>query len=88
MDAATWLKQMGDQSGQTDRRARLSELLTYIGSVPALDDLLFEAADRISAFLSAERTTLFMSDTQGQLRAWLGWKTPHASCALPRDRAT
>jgi hypothetical protein len=34
MDAATWLKQMGDQSGQTDKRARLAELLTYIGSVP------------------------------------------------------
>ena len=85
MDAATWLRQMGDQSGQTDRRARLSELLTYIGSVPALDDLLFEAADRISAFLSAERTTLFMSDTQGQLRA-VAWVEDSArELRLPRD---
>jgi type II secretory ATPase GspE/PulE/Tfp pilus assembly ATPase PilB-like protein len=85
MDAATWLKQMGDQSGQTDKRARLSELLTYIGSVPALDDLLFEATDRISAFLSAERTTLFMSDSQGQLRA-VAWVEDSArELRLPRD---
>jgi type II secretory ATPase GspE/PulE/Tfp pilus assembly ATPase PilB-like protein len=85
MDAATWLKQMGDQSGQTDKRTRLSELLAYIGSVPALDDLLFEAADRISAFFSAERTTLFMSDSQGQLRA-VAWVEDSArELRLPRD---
>lgn len=85
MDAATWLKQMGDQSGQTDKRTRLAELLSYIGSVPALDDLLFEATDRISAFFSAERTTLFMSDSQGQLRA-VAWVEDSArELRLPRD---
>ncbi|MGB8299165.1 MAG: GspE/PulE family protein [Polyangia bacterium] len=85
MDAATWLKQMGDQSGQGDKRARLAELLTYIGSVPALDDLLFEVTDRISAFLTAERTTLFMSDAQGQLRS-VAWVQDSArELRLPRD---
>jgi type II secretory ATPase GspE/PulE/Tfp pilus assembly ATPase PilB-like protein len=85
MDAATWLKQMGDQSGQGDNRARLAELLTYIGSVPALDDLLFEVTDRISAFLTAERTTLFMSDSQGQLRS-VAWVQDSArELRLPRD---
>jgi type II secretory ATPase GspE/PulE/Tfp pilus assembly ATPase PilB-like protein len=85
MDAATWLKQMGDQSGQTDKRARLAELLTYIGSVPALDDLLFEATNRVSEFLSAERTTLFMSDAQGQLRS-VAWVEDSArELRLPRD---
>jgi type II secretory ATPase GspE/PulE/Tfp pilus assembly ATPase PilB-like protein len=85
MDAATWLKQMGDQSGQGDKRARLAGLLTYIGSVPALDDLLFEGTDRISAFLAAERTTLFMSDAQGQLRS-VAWVQDSArELRLPRD---
>jgi type II secretory ATPase GspE/PulE/Tfp pilus assembly ATPase PilB-like protein len=85
MDAATWLKQMGDQSVQTDKRARLAELLAYISSIPALDDLLFEATDRISAFLSAERTTLFMSDAQGQLRS-VAWVEDSArELRLPRD---
>ena len=69
MDAATWLKQVGDQSGQADKRARLAELVAYIGSVGTLDDLLFEATDRTSTFFGAERTMLFMSDAQGQMRA-------------------
>ena len=85
MDAATWLKQLGDQSGQTDKRARLAELVAYIGSVPTLDDLLFEVTDRTSAFLNAERTTLFMSDAQGQLRA-VAWVEGSArELQLPRD---
>jgi len=84
MDAATWLKQVGDQSGQADKRARLAELIAYIGSITTLDDLLFEASDRVSAFLSADRTTLFMSDAQGQLRRWLGGRL-RARAALPRD---
>jgi type II secretory ATPase GspE/PulE/Tfp pilus assembly ATPase PilB-like protein len=85
MDAATWLKQVGDQSGQADRRARLAELVAYIGSVVTLDDLLFEATERASAFLSAERTTLFMSDAQGQLRAVAWVKDSVRELRLPRD---
>src|SRR5208283_342145 len=85
MDAATWLKQLGDQSGQTDKRARLAELVAHIGSVSTLDDLLFEVTDRTSAFLNAERTTLFMSDAQGQLRA-VAWVEGSArELQLPRD---
>jgi len=85
MDAATWLKQLGDQPGQTDKRARLAELVAYIGGVATLDDLLFEAADRVSAFLSAERTTLFMSDAQGQLRAVAWVEDSVRELRLPRD---
>jgi type II secretory ATPase GspE/PulE/Tfp pilus assembly ATPase PilB-like protein len=85
MDAATWLKQVGDQSGQADKRARLAELVAYIGSVATLDDLLFEATERASAFLSAERTTLFMSDTQGQLRAVAWVEDSVRELRLPRD---
>jgi len=85
MDAATWLKQVGDQSGQADKRARLAELIAYIGSITTLDDLLFEASDRVSAFLSADRTTLFMSDAQGQLRAVAWVEDSVRELRLPRD---
>ena len=85
MDAATWLKQVGDQSGQADKRARLAELVAYIGSVATLDDLLFEATDRTSAFFGAERTTLFMSDAQGQLRAVAWVEDSVRELRLPRD---
>jgi hypothetical protein len=85
MDAATWLKQVGDQSGQADKRARLAELVAYIGSVTTLDDLLFEATARASTFLSAERTTLFMSDAQGQLRAVAWVEDSVRELRLPRD---
>ena len=85
MDAATWLKQLGDQSGQTDKRARLAELVAYISSVRTLDDLLFEATDRSSAFLNAERTTLFMSDAQGQLRSMAWIEDSVRELRLPRD---
>jgi type II secretory ATPase GspE/PulE/Tfp pilus assembly ATPase PilB-like protein len=85
MDAATWLKQVGDQSGQADRRARLAELVAYLNSIATLDDLLFEATDRISTFFGAERTTLFMSDAQGQLRAVAWVEDAVRELRLPRD---
>jgi len=85
MDAATWLKQLGEQPGQIDRRTRLAELVASIGSVSSLDGLLFEAADRVSAFLSAERTALFMSDVQGQLRAVAWVQDMVRELRLPRD---
>jgi len=85
MDAATWLKQVGDQSGQADKRARLAELVAYIGSVGTLDDLLFEATDRTSTFFGAERTMLFMSDAQGQMRAVAWVQDGVRELRLPRD---
>jgi type II secretory ATPase GspE/PulE/Tfp pilus assembly ATPase PilB-like protein len=85
MDAATWLKQLSDQPGQTEKRARLAELVAYIGSVATLDDLLFEATDRTSAFFGAERTTLFMSDSQGQLRAVAWVENSVRELRLPRE---
>jgi type II secretory ATPase GspE/PulE/Tfp pilus assembly ATPase PilB-like protein len=85
MDAATWLKQITDQPGQTDKRARLAELVAYIGGVATLDDLLFEATDRTSAFFGAERTTLFMSDVQRQLRAVAWVEDSVRELRMPRD---
>ena len=85
MDAATWLKQVGDQSGQADKRARLAELVAYIGSVPPWMTSCSRPLVRASAFLSAERTTLFMSDAQGQLRAVAWVEDSVRELRLPRD---
>jgi type II secretory ATPase GspE/PulE/Tfp pilus assembly ATPase PilB-like protein len=74
MDAATWLKQLGDPAGQNDRRARLAELTNYLTHVASLDDLLFAAMERVSTFMGAKHAALFLPDAQGQLRAvcWAG----------------
>jgi type II secretory ATPase GspE/PulE/Tfp pilus assembly ATPase PilB-like protein len=69
MDAATWLKQLGDPAGQNDRRARLTELTTYLSRVASLDDLLFAAMDHVSSFMGAKYAALFLPDAQGRLRA-------------------
>jgi type II secretory ATPase GspE/PulE/Tfp pilus assembly ATPase PilB-like protein len=85
MDAATWLKQLSEQSGQSDRRARLSELVASIAAVSSLDSLLFEAAEQVSAFFDAVNTSVFMSDAQGQLRAVAWIKDGVRELRLPRD---
>ena len=85
MDAATWLKQVNDQSGQADRRARLSELVANIAAVSSLDSLLFEATEQVSAFFDAVSTSVFMSDAQGQLRAVAWIKDGVRELRLPRD---
>ncbi len=85
MDAATWLKQLNEQSGQPDRRARLSELLAAVAAVGSLDSLLFETTERVSAFFDAVSTSVFMSDAQGQLRAVAWVNDGVRELRLPRD---
>ena len=69
MDAATWLRQMGKDSAQSEKRARLGELCAYLGGLTSLDDLPFDAMDRVAAFFGAQRATIFIPDLENQLRA-------------------
>jgi len=72
MDAATWLRQMGGQIAQPDKRAELTELCTYLGGLPSLDSLIFDGMERIAGFFGAERAVFFIPDRENQLRA-MAW---------------
>jgi type II secretory ATPase GspE/PulE/Tfp pilus assembly ATPase PilB-like protein len=69
MDAATWLRQMGAQAAQPDKQAELTELCTYLTTLPSIDNLLFDGMERIAAFFGAERAAVFIPDRENQLRA-------------------
>jgi type II secretory ATPase GspE/PulE/Tfp pilus assembly ATPase PilB-like protein len=85
MDAATWLRQMGNDSMHSEKRARLGELCTYLGNLTSLDDLLFEAMEKVADFFGAQRAAIFVPDVDNQLRAvaWMGESV--RELRLPRD---
>ena len=85
MDAATWLRQMGNDSAQSGIRARLGELCAYLGNLASLDSLLFEAMEKVASFFGAQRAAIFIPDVENQLRAvaWIGDAV--RELRLPRD---
>ncbi len=85
MDAATWLKQLGDPAGQNDRRTRLAELIAYLTRISSLDDLLFAAMERVSTFMGAKHAALFLPDAQGQMRAVCWAADAVRELVLPRE---
>ena len=52
MDAATWLRQMGGESAQAEKRTQLAELCGYLAGLDTLDNLLFEGMERVAAFFA------------------------------------
>ena len=85
MDAATWLRQMGGESAQTEKRAQLAELCTYLAGLDSLDSLLFEGMEHVAAFFGAERAAAFVPDLDNQLRA-VAWVSDSVrELRLPRD---
>jgi type II secretory ATPase GspE/PulE/Tfp pilus assembly ATPase PilB-like protein len=87
MDAATWLKQMGNDSAQTEKRARLGELCTYLGGLTSLDDLPFEAMERVANFFGAQRAAIFIADMENHLRAVAWIADAVRELRLPQDPA-
>jgi type II secretory ATPase GspE/PulE/Tfp pilus assembly ATPase PilB-like protein len=87
MDAATWLKQMGNDSAQADKRARVGELCNYLGGLASLDDLPFEAMERVAGFFAAQRAAIFISDVENQLSAVAWIADAVRELRLPRDPA-
>jgi type II secretory ATPase GspE/PulE/Tfp pilus assembly ATPase PilB-like protein len=69
MDAATWLRQVGGESTQMERRTQLTELCSQLAGLPTLDNLLFEGMERVAAFFAAERAAVFIPDRDNHLRA-------------------
>lgn len=87
MDAATWLRQMGGESAQADKRAQLPELCAYLTKVATLDDLLFEGMERVASFFAAERAAVFVPDLENQLRAVAWVDDSIRELRLPREPA-
>jgi type II secretory ATPase GspE/PulE/Tfp pilus assembly ATPase PilB-like protein len=85
MDAATWLRQMGNDSVQSEKRALVGELCAYLGNLASLDDLLFDAMERVAGFFGAQRAAVFVPDVDNQMRAvvWIGDAV--RELRLPRD---
>ena len=69
MDAATWLRQVGGESAQKERRTQLTELCSHLAGLPTLDNLLFEGMERVAAFFAAEHAAVFIPDRDNHLRA-------------------
>jgi type II secretory ATPase GspE/PulE/Tfp pilus assembly ATPase PilB-like protein len=74
MDAATWLRQVGGDAGQAERRAQIGELSAELAAMPSLDSLLFDGMDKVAALFGAERAAVFVPDRDNHLRAvaWVG----------------
>lgn len=74
MDAATWLRQMGGEASQANKRNQIGELCNHLAGLATLDDLLFEGMEQVASFFTAERATVFIPDLDNQLRAvaWIG----------------
>jgi len=85
MDAATWLRQMGGESAQAEKRAQLDEICAYLAKVATLDDLLFEGMERVGSFFAAERAVVFVPDLQDQLRSVLWLNDSIRELRLPRE---
>jgi type II secretory ATPase GspE/PulE/Tfp pilus assembly ATPase PilB-like protein len=85
MDAATWLRQMGGESAQAEKRTHLAELCSYLIGLDSLDSLLFEGMERVAAFFGAERAAAFVPDLDNHLRA-VAWVSDSVrELRLPRD---
>jgi type II secretory ATPase GspE/PulE/Tfp pilus assembly ATPase PilB-like protein len=85
MDAATWLRQMGGDSAQTEKRTQLAEVSTYLGELDSLDGLLFDGMERVASFFTAERAAVFIPDLEGQLRAVAWVNDSVRELRLPAD---
>jgi len=70
---------------QSEKRARQGELCTYLGNLASLDDLLFEAMEKVAGFFGAQRAAVFVPDVDNQMRAvaWIGESV--RELRLPRD---
>ena len=86
MDAATWLRQMGAQPAQVDKRAELTDLCAYLASLPTLDNLLFDSPERIATFFAAERAAIFIPDRENRLRAAAWVVDSMRELRLPNDQ--
>jgi hypothetical protein len=88
MDAATWLRQVGGESAQEQKRTQLSELCAALAGFDSLDGLLFEGMERVAVFFAAERAAVFIPDLDNHLRAVAWIAIPFANCACPAIPAT
>src|ERR1039457_2660066 len=85
MDAATWLRQVGGESAQGEKRTQLSELCSALAGLDSLDGLLFEGMEQVAAFFAAERAAVFIPDLDNHLRA-VAWVADSVrELRLPRD---
>ena len=72
MDAATWLRQLGGEAAQAEKRSQAAELCSYLAGLTALDSLLFEGMERVASFFAAARAAVFVPDLDNHLRA-IAW---------------
>jgi type II secretory ATPase GspE/PulE/Tfp pilus assembly ATPase PilB-like protein len=87
MDAATWLRQVGGDAAQAERRAEVAELSAELAAMPSLDSLLFDGMEKVATLFGAEHATVFVSDRDNHLRAvaWVGEGV--RELRLPREPA-
>ena len=85
MDAATWLRQMGGDPAQTEKRTQLTELCSYLTGLDSLDALLFDGMERVAAFFCAERAAVFIPDQDNHLRAVAWISDSVRELRLPSD---
>lgn len=74
MDAATWLRQLGGDAVQAEKRAQIAQLSGELLAMPSLDSLLFDGMEKVSTFFAAEHAAVFVPDRDNHLRAvaWIG----------------
>jgi type II secretory ATPase GspE/PulE/Tfp pilus assembly ATPase PilB-like protein len=85
MDAATWLRQVGGESAQEQKRTQLSELCAALAGFDSLDGLLFEGMERVAVFFAAECAAVFIPDLDNHLRAVAWIADSVRELRLPRD---
>jgi type II secretory ATPase GspE/PulE/Tfp pilus assembly ATPase PilB-like protein len=87
MDAATWLRQVGGDAVQAERRVRIAELSAELAAMASLDSLLFDGMEKVAAFFGAEHAAVFVPDRDNHLRAvaWIGEGV--RELRLPREPA-
>ena len=87
MDAATWLRQVGGDAVQAERRAEVAELSAELTTMLSLDNLLFDGMEKVAALFGAERAAVFVPDRDNHLRAvaWVGEGV--RELRLPREPA-
>jgi len=87
MDAATWLRQVGGDALQAERRAEVAELSAELTTMLSLDNLLFDGMEKVAALFGAEHAAVFVPDRDNHLRAvaWVGEGV--RELRLPREPA-
>jgi type II secretory ATPase GspE/PulE/Tfp pilus assembly ATPase PilB-like protein len=85
MDAATWLRQVGGESAQGEKRTQLSELCAALAGLDSLDSLLFEGMERVATFFAAEHAAVFIPDLDNRLRAVAWVADAVRELRLPRE---